>query len=72
MQEILILYRARLVCMNLCSNLFPRDFAFALASWQEDGFELHALSHEKILGTNSHNLSGRGMQFSLEQKKNSF
>jgi hypothetical protein len=48
-----LLYCGRLVTSIFCACLFPFDFAFALASWQEDCFELHASSHEKIQGIKS-------------------
>src|SRR5712671_3845727 len=67
--QLLCVYCSRLETLIFCACLFPFDFAFALASWQEDCFELHASSHKKIQGIKSTFQADRSIRdFGLEDK----
>src|SRR5277367_1589973 len=61
------IYLTRPLTWIFCSRLFPSDCAFALASWQEDGFELHALSYEKIRGIKSKLMAESGITFNCRE-----
>jgi len=63
MHRLILLYCGRLETLIFCACLFSFDFAFALASWQEDCFELHALSNEKIQGIKSTFQADRSITF---------
>ena len=67
MQEFFVIYHTRSQTWNLCCCLFPSDFAFALASWQEDGVGLHALPYEKMQGINSKFVTECGIPESVEK-----